>query len=321
MKFIKYSLLVLIFIFTSAFLWGKIYFICEPNLVNVSRIADTVRIKQDLTYLTKDCKFRNYKNLSSLNNAANYIKARFFESTLKVEEQKYTFQNVEFKNIICSFGPEKGERIIIGAHYDVCDEQEGADDNGSGVSGLLELSRLLKDVQLKYRIDLVAYSLEEPPFFKSEYMGSYIHAKTLFDNKIPVKGMICLETIGYYTQEENSQSYPAFFLKWFYGNKGNYITIVQKYGNGSFGNEVKRGMKKGQVIPTKSFTGPAWLPGVDFSDHLNYWKFGYSAVMITNTAFYRNKNYHTANDTIETLNIGSIGLVLDELYRTITKIE
>jgi hypothetical protein len=94
---------------------------------------------------------------------------------------------------------------------------------------------------------------------------------------------------------------------------------VQKYGNGPFGRFIRKNMKKDQVIPTKSFSGPAWLPGVDFSDHLNYRAFGYSAVMITNTSFYRNYNYHTTNDKLELLNIGHIGLVVDELYRTITK--
>ncbi len=321
MKFIKYCLLTFLFIFTSVFLWGKIYFASGPNLVTASRIADTIKIKHDLIFLTKECKNRNYENLNSLNKAADYIKAKFLDSSSRVEEQKYVYKNLEFRNIICSFGPENGERIIIGAHYDVSDEQEGADDNASGIAGLLELARNLKKVKLKYRIDLVAYSSEEPPFFRSEYMGSYIHAKSLFDNKVPVKGMICLETIGYFSEANNSQDYPAFFLKWFYGKKGNYITVVQKYGNGTFGKKIKKLMKTGQVIPTKSFSGPSWLQGVDFSDHLNYWKFGYSAVMITNTAFYRNKNYHTPNDTLETLNIGNIGLVIDELYRTIINIK
>lgn len=321
MKILKYSLVIVFLIFFSLFVWGKIYSVNQPKVVKLPRISDTIRIKSDLAFLTKDCRYRNYQHMNSLNKAADYIKKRFIEITPRVDEQKYSFKNVEFRNIVCSIGPENGERIIIGAHYDACDDQEGADDNASGIAGLLELARLLKAYQLKYRIDFVAYSLEEPPFFKSDYMGSYIHAKSLFDGKILVKGMICLEMIGYFSESPNTQSYPVFFLKWFYGNKGDYITIVQKYRNGSFGKYVSRSMKKEQVIPTKSFSGPAWLPGVDFSDHLNYWRFGYSAVMITNTAFYRDYNYHTTNDKMELLNIGKMGLVIDELYRTITKIK
>jgi hypothetical protein len=307
-------------VFLGLYVWGKIYAIEKP-LVKAERIADTTRIYQDLWYLTKHCQYRNYLHIDSLNKSADYIRQRFSEISNRIEIQKYNFRTIEFKNIICSLGPADGERIIIGAHYDVCNDQEGADDNASGICGLIELARILKNENLKYRIDFVAYSLEEPPFFKSEYMGSYIHAKSLFDNKIKIKGMICLEMLGFYREEAHTQSYPAFFLRWFYGNKANYITVVQKYGNGEFGKFISKRMKTDQVIRTKSFSGPLWLPGVDFSDHLNYWKFGYSGVMITNTSFYRNPNYHQKGDRLETLNVGNIGLVVDELYRTIKEVK
>lgn len=209
---------------------------------------------------------------------------------------------------------------IIGAHYDACGNQEGADDNASGVCGLLELARLLKNEKLKYRIDFVAYTNEEPPFFGTNDMGSYVHAKSLFDNKVKVKGMISLEMIGYYSDEPNSQDYPLFFLEWFYGNKGNFITVAQKNFNDDFGSFISERMKKDQVIPTKSFKGTQWAGGIDLSDHRNYWKFDYSAVMITNTAFFRNKKYHTNGDTAERLDVQKMALVTDELYRTITDI-
>jgi hypothetical protein len=151
-------------------------------------------------------------------------------------------------------------------------------------------------------------------------MGSYIHAKYLKDNNIPVKGMICLEMIGYYNDIPKSQDYPLGFLSWFYGNKGNYITFVQKWGNGNFGKSLKKLMQQNQFIPTKSFTGPKFLPGMDYSDHLNYWRFNYSAVMITNTSFYRNKNYHKDTDRIETLDIKRMALLIDEIYVALTKL-
>lgn len=152
-------------------------------------------------------------------------------------------------------------------------------------------------------------------------MGSNIHAKYLFDNKIAVKGMICLEMIGYFNDKPNSQDYPVGFLSWFYGKKGDYITVVQKFWNGKFGNDVMRLMKKSKLLPTKSFKGPSTLPGVDFSDHRNYWKYGYSSVMISNTAFYRNKNYHEKTDKIETLDFYRMALTIDELYLAIRQIK
>lgn len=321
MKFLKRLIITIGAILLALFIWGKIYYYSQPSVVSLPGIADTTRIKTDLTFLTKNCVYRNHLNIDQLNKAADYIHTQFSAISDSVTEQLYTYDTIHFRNIICSLGPKDAERIIVGAHYDVCDNFEGADDNASGVAGLLELARLLKSQALKYRIDFVAYAAEEPPFFRSKYMGSYVHAKYLLDNNIKVKGMICIEMIGYFSEEEGSQSYPFFPLRWFYGSKGNYITAVQKFENGKFGNAFVDSIKAQQVLPTRSFIGPKWLPGVDFSDHLNYWKFGYSAVMITNTAFYRNKNYHTADDAMEMLNISKMSMVIDEVYRAILKVD
>ncbi len=129
--------------------------------------------------------------------------------------------------------------------------------------------------------------------------------------------MICLEMIGYFDDNKNTQNYPMGFLKLIYGTRGDYITVVQKFGGGKFGRKVNRGMKNLGLIKTKSFKSPANLPGVDFSDHLNYWKYDYNAVMITNTAFYRNKNYHEPTDKMATLDLNRMSLVIDEVYLTL----
>ncbi len=282
--------------------------------------ADTARIKNDLIRITKTNKSRNFLNIETLNNVAQYIFNELSKSCDTVYFQTYLVNGTEYKNVIGSIGLAKKERIIIGAHYDVCLDQEGADDNASGVTGVLELARLLSKDTLSQGIDFVAFSLEEPPFFRGEYMGSYIHAKSLADKGEKIKGMICLEMIGYFDDKPKSQNYPSGFLKLFYGNKGDFITVIQKFGNGRFGRQVKQLMKKQGLINTKSFKGPSWLRGVDFSDHRNYWKFNYSAVMITNTSFYRNKNYHEKTDKMETLDIYRMGLVIDELYLTVKQI-
>ncbi|MCL4164784.1 UNVERIFIED_CONTAM: hypothetical protein GTU68_026779, partial [Idotea baltica] len=198
---------------------------------------------------------------------------------------------------------------------------EGADDNASGVVGLLELARLLSKEKLKYRIDFVAYSLEEPPFFRTKQMGSYIHANYLFKNKIDVKGMISLETIGFYSDEIGSQQFPIPAMKKIYGNIGNFITVVQNDKNEFFSEEINNLMKNENFIKTESFKGNPSISGVDFSDHLNYWNHNFAAVMITNTAFYRNKNYHTNKDKLETLDLEKMNLVIKQLYKAIKKIK
>jgi len=286
-----------------------------------TQYVDIERVTKDLTVLTQTQQSRNYKNVETLDTIAAYIHKELHKVCDSTNYQKYQVQNNEYKNVIGSIGTENKNRIIIGAHYDVFEEQQGADDNASGVSGLLELARLLSKEKLKYRIDFVAYTLEEPPFFRTQQMGSYIHANYLADNKIPVKGMICLETIGYFNEKENSQNYPVKGMNLIYGNKGNFITVVQSKKSGKFGKEIEKLMKQNNLIETKAFNAPSSLTGVDFSDHLNYWKLDYEAVMITNTAFFRNENYHNEGDTLETLDIKKMSLVIEALYLSMKQIK
>ena len=294
--------------------------IVKSNLVKKIEV-DADRIKNDVVTLCSTTKPRNAQNLESLNEAASYIADEWLKLGLEVDTQKYVADGEEFKNLICSFGPKDTDRIIVGAHYDVCEEQAGADDNASGTAGILELARLLQKHQpeLTYRIDLVAYTLEEPPYFRTKFMGSAVHAKYLFDNKIPVKAMLCLEMIGYFSEEKGSQDYPVGILKLFYPNKGNYISVVSKMGggNGRLTREVKKGIKRGSDIDVTSVNAPASMPGIDFSDHLNYWKYDYPAVMVTNTAFYRNKNYHQPTDLPETLDYIKMAEVIKGVYNAI----
>ncbi len=287
------------------------------NQVFTQSLSDTSLIQSHLFRITKTKIYRNYKNISQLNEVTEYIKTEFTKYSDSTYFQEYKVEGQTYKNVICSFGTENKKRIIIGAHYDVCGNQEGADDNASGVVGLLELARLLKTEKLNYRIDLVAYTLEEPPYFRTEYMGSYIHAKSLSENNVNVYGMVSLEMISFFKDDKNTQDYPLKFLSLIYGNKGNYITLVKKFNSGKFTHQFTRKYKHERIIRTKKFTGPKNLTGIDFSDHLNYWNFGFKAFMITDTAFYRNKNYHEKTDKLETLDINRMTKVIDGVFKVL----
>ncbi|OWP62401.1 peptidase M28 [Hymenobacter amundsenii] len=280
--------------------------------------ADTARLRRHLVALTTTPEPRNYRHQASLNQAADYIKAELAAAGGQPTEQPYTVQGQTYHNVLAHFGPETGPRLVVGAHYDVCGEQPGADDNGTGVAALLELARLLgQQANLPYRIDLVAYTLEEPPFFRTKNMGSYVHAQALRAAGVPVRGMVALEMLGYYDDRKDSQDYPFGPLKWVYGSRGNYVTVAQKFGNGHFGRQFARRYKMAAALPVKRFKAPAWLPGIDFSDHLNYWQFGYSAVLLTDTAFYRNKSYHEPTDTLARLDMRRLGLAVDALLAVV----
>lgn len=285
----------------------------EANIANLRR---TVEI------LTKSRPYRNYENVRSLNKVAAYINGKFSEYGLSTERQSFWVNGESYANIIGTYGKDKTARIIIGAHYDVCGDQPGADDNASAVAGLLELARLISSYapNSKYRFDFVAYTLEEPPFFGTENMGSYIHAESMHDENAHIRAMICLEMIGYFTTEENSQEYPLVNLEFSYPSVGNFIAVVGNYSSGHLVDEVEAHLKTAS-IDVESLKASSMVTGVDFSDHRNYWKFGYDAVMITDTALYRNPNYHKGSDTIETLDFDKMGEVVKGVFRALINLE
>jgi len=259
-------------------------------------------LRQCVKFLTDIRPYRNYRNTQSLEKAATYIENKFNEYGLSTEIQSFEVKGEQYKNIIGIHGKDKKEKIIVGAHYDVCENQPGADDNASAVAGLLEIARLVRKniSETKYGFEFVAYSLEEPPFFRSDQMGSFIHAKSVHNKREKIRCMICLEMIGYFTTEEKSQNYPLAMMKLFYPSVGNFIAVVGNFGSSSLVDEVSEHIKA-TSLDVEKLKAPALLPGVDFSDHRNYWHFGYKAVMITDTAFYRNPNYHEITDTADTL--------------------
>ena len=297
----------------------KLFFLLFFLLVfeKVFSFSDTSVIKSHLTKITKTIGYRTYNNVELLDKTADYIESVFKLYSDSVTIQNYIANGRNYKNVICSFGTMNKKRIIVGAHYDVCGNQEGADDNASGVCGLLELARLLSKQNLNYRIDLVAFSLEEPPFFRTESMGSYIHAESLIKNKREVLGMISLEMIGFFNDKKKSQQYPLGVLSSIYGNRGDYITLINKVKVGKFSRKFNRLFVSTHLIKTKKFKAPKFLTGIDFSDHLNYWHFGIGALMITDTSFFRNKNYHQSTDTMETLDIARLGKVIDAVFLTL----
>jgi len=317
-RFLKYLLLILLALLLF-FVFQNIPASSDARIFG--NLSDTSHLRRSLELIINTTGPRTYNNVDVLDTVAERIRNEFQKNTDRVSFQNYAVEEKQYKNVIASFGPEEGERIIVGAHYDVCGNQDGADDNASGVAGILELAKLLKDKTSKYRIDLVAYTLEEPPYFNSKQMGSYIHAKSLHDAHVSIKGMISLEMIGYYSENENSQDYPIGFMKWIYGNKGNYITIVQKSFCGAFAKQFKELSFENNSIPTKAFRAPSFIGGISLSDHKNYWKFGYSAVMVTNTAFYRNHNYHEETDKLATLDISKMGQTIDGVYRSLIALE
>ncbi|WP_455212509.1 M28 family peptidase [Kaarinaea lacus] len=256
------------------------------------------------------------EDTDNLDVSALYIKEQLVKYG-DVREMEYTVWGIPYRNISILFGDETNERIVVGAHYDSFQGLPGADDNASGVSGLIELARLLSHTQLNRSVELVAYTLEEPPYFRTPEMGSAVHAKTLKENGVDVVVMISLEMIGYFTDEPDGQEYPFSLMKLFYPSTGNFIAVVGNFSGFGIVRKTKRAMKKAMNLPVRSLNAPGALAGVDFSDHLNFWKYDYPALMITDTAFFRNKAYHTKNDTWDRLDYERMSEVVKGVYNAV----
>ena len=275
--------------------------------------ANPARLHADVAFLTAIQPARQYQNLASLNKAADYIYAEFEKLGGTVTEQKYLVEGHEYRNIIASFGPPAAERLVVGAHSDVCGEQPGADDNASAVAGLLETARLLQPqaAALTRRIDFVAYSLEEPPFFATEHMGSAVHAQSLHAEKAPVRAMLCYEMIGYFSDAPGSQQFPDAALAAQYPSTGNFIIVVGKQGQEALTQQVQALMRAHSTIDVQRISLPASQALAGLSDHRNYWHHGYEAVMINDTSFLRNPHYHQITDTIDTLDFERMAQVVN----------
>lgn len=267
--------------------------------------------------LSVDFAPRDYKRIWNLNKCADYISGHFNGAGAAVSEQTFEVKGKIYRNIIAQFGPETESRIVVGAHYDSCGDTPGADDNASGVAGLIELARLLGKTELSQQVELVAYTLEEPPFFGTGNMGSARHAYSLRLAEVDVEAMLCLEMIGYFSDEEGSQQFPSIFLKMLYPSRGNYISLIGSMGDSNLIRKVKASMRSATTLPVHSMTAPKGFPGLDFSDHRNYWNHGYTAIMITDTAFYRNHRYHGLSDTVDTLDYDRMAMVVLGVYEAV----
>ena len=294
--------------------------VAQPTLTqnSPSRLKpNSARLRAHVVQLSEAYSPRSYAHTENLDRCAAYIQGHFKRAGAITSIQKFSVAGKTYQNVIGLFGAPTAERIVIGAHYDARSKTPGADDNASGIAGLIELAYLIAKEKLKTSVELVAYPLEEPPFFGTENMGSAQHAQWLHNRKVDVKCMIALEMIGYFSSDPGSQSYPMPVLKLFYPGKGDFIAIVGRLDQRGIVKKIKKLMQGATDLAVYSVNAPTFVSGIDFSDHRNYWKYDYDAVMITDTAFYRNPHYHKPGDTAESLNFELLGKVVIQVFEAV----
>ena len=263
---------------------------------------------------------RTAEHPASLELAAEHIAGALRAAGARVEFQELSVDDRTYRNVSASLGPAGGPRLVVGAHYDAVSGTPGADDNASGVAVLLELAKVLEDATLEHTVELVAYTLEEPPYFDTPEMGSMHHARALREDDVELLGMIGLEMVGYFREDPGSQEFPLDALEARYGDVGDFLAVVGREADAALVTRTRAAMSVVDGLELESLLAPRWLTGMDFSDHASYWSHDYTALMLTDTAFYRNPNYHERSDTVDTLDYERMALIVEAVAAAVQEL-
>ena len=283
--------------------------------------ANRERLNKHVRMLAGRFGERNIKHYDSLEASFDYIENDLRGNGFEVAEQEYTVDGKVLKNIEAEIpGSERSEEIVIvGAHYDSVSGSPGANDNASGVAALLELAGNFKEQRPRRTLRFVAFVNEEPPYFQTEEMGSRVYARRSRERGENIVAMISLETIGYYSDAENSQVYP-FPFSLFYPSKGNFIGLVGNTSSRTLVRRAIRVFREDPAFPSQGVAAPGWLTGIGWSDQWSFWEEAYPAIMITDTAIFRYPHYHRRSDTADKVDyermarvVAGIGRVLLDL--------
>ncbi|MDP2618818.1 MAG: M20/M25/M40 family metallo-hydrolase [Hyphomicrobiales bacterium] len=272
-------------------------------------------LRKHVAALTVDIGPRTTLQGDGLERAARYIQKTFEDAGLKVAEQAYPYEGKRVANLIATLpgAAAASTYYAVGAHYDTVPGTPGADDNASAVAVMLELARRLSRRPVPVPVRFVAFTLEEPPAFMTGHQGSRVFVRECQRAGDRVAAAVILEMVGYTSPR---QHYPLLFRFAGYPTKGNFIGIVGNWKSRRFGRTVVRGFRKNQSLPVEALFLPfnGWVfPPARLSDHASFWNAGWPALMITDTAFFRNPQYHLPSDTIDTLDFAFMAQLVKSL--------
>jgi hypothetical protein len=263
---------------------------------------------------------RNMARYLQLNAAADFIEASFSRAGLQPRRDSYDLNGRACHNIEAEIRGARPEILLIGAHYDSVFGSPGANDNGSGVAAMLALARRFAGKPGHLTLRFVAFVNEEPPYFLTGQMGSLVYAGRCKARGDRISAMISLETIGYFSDAPNSQTYPAPGLGVFYPSIGNFIGFVSNVPSRNLLRRAIALFRKQAKIPSEGAALPAFIPGVSWSDQWAFWQHGYPGIMVTDTAPFRYPHYHAATDTPDKLDYDRFALVVSGMQRVIEQL-
>jgi hypothetical protein len=285
--------------------------------------AMALRLARHVERLAGEIGERNLWKSAGLEAAARYIEARFAELGLSGGSQPFDVQGRAVRNVEAELRgvSRPHEIVVIGAHYDSVLGCPGADDNATGVAGVIELARAMAVRRPARTVRFVGFVNEEPPFFQTRDMGSLQYAQRSRGRGERIAAMISVESIGYYTEAANSQQYP-FPFDLFYPSTGNFIAFVANVRSRALLHRTMASFRRHARLPSEGAAAPGGIPGIGWSDHWAFWQQGYPGVMVTDTALYRYPHYHTALDTPDKIDyqrmarlVAGLAHVVDDLAR------
>ena len=262
---------------------------------------------------------RNIWQYAALRRAADYITDGFRAFGYAPRAQGFEVHRVPVENIEAVLAGSSTARpaIVVGAHYDTVQGCPGANDNATGVAAVLEIARRFAGRPRLRTIRFVAFVNEEPPFFQTNGMGSLVYAKEAKARGDRITAMLSLETMGYFSEEPKSQTYPVAPLALLYPSVGNFITFVSDLKSAPLLRRARKAFKARSSFPMHAAAAPSSLPGIGWSDHWAFWQNGYPAIMVTDTAPYRYPWYHTADDTPDKISLVHLSEVVDGLEHVV----
>jgi len=278
-------------------------------------------LKSDVQALAGEIGERNMARYPQLNAAADFIEDSFSRAGLHPRRDSYEVRGQACHNIEAEIPGTRPDVVLIGAHYDSVFGSPGANDNGSGVAALLALARHFAGKPAQQTLRFVAFVNEEPPYFLTEQMGSFVYAGRCKARGDRISAMISLETIGYFSDAPHSQTYPALGLGVFYPTVGNFIGFVSNVHSRALLRRSIALFRKHARIPSEGAALPSFIPGVSWSDQWAFWQHGYPGIMITDTAPFRYPHYHSATDTPDKLDYDRFALVVSGMQKVIQELD
>lgn len=291
--------------------------ISSAATLNQDEVALRAELVATVQKLAGEIGERNMGRYPQLLASADFIEASFVGAGLTPQRVSYELRGRACHNIEVEIRGSSPEILVIGAHYDSVFGCPGANDNGSGVAALLALARRFAGKPAGRSLRFVAFVNEEPPYFQTEEMGSFVYAKRCKERGDRITGMISLETIGYFSDAPGSQKYPSPVLGFFYPSKGNFIGFAANTSSRSLLRTTVAAFRKAGRLPCQGAALPAAIPGIGWSDQWSFWQCGYPAIMVTDTAPFRYPHYHEPTDTADKLDYDRFALVVSGMEKTI----